>query len=224
MTRNTLLGLSMLLAGAAPGVALAQTAQSTPYLQDSSITGFGSTITINRLPIAVSGGGFVFKDVTVTLTTDGSGTLSSNAAVTQAQSVSPITSNIMAGTYYLTNNSYNELLVSGPSSIGKGGEAEWTLSPVQSGYGAYPCGSPGEFYTGPLSSNPFYARLKAAKITSTEYSYGVVDSGTGCSSPFATGAIIGVSQVGDNLKIASFTNNGKDQSTPVTSYVYGLAQ
>ena len=221
-TRRTTFLFPILLACAAPAVACAQ---SVPSLQDSSVTGYGSTVTINRLPISTSSGGTVFKDVTITLTTtDGQGTLASSAAVTQQLSIQPAKSNIVAGTYYLTSNGYNELSISGPASVGKGGEGEWTIAFVRDGDNGAPCGSPVEFYTGPLSGNPYYARLKAAKITNAEYQYGVVDAGTPCGSPFATGAIIGVSQVQNTLTIASFTNNGQDQSTPVTSYVYGLAQ
>ena len=220
-TRRTTFLFPILLACAAPAVAWAQ---SVPSLQDSSVTGYGSTVTINRLPISTSSG-YVFKDVTITLTTtDGQGTLAGGAVVTQALSVPLSTSNIVAGTYGLSIATYQQVLVSGPAAIGKGTEAKWTITPAAVYSGPYPCGAPSEFYTGPFNANPLYPRLKAAKINDTEYSYGVIGSGTGCGSPFAPGAIIGVSQVGNQLQIATFTNNGQDQSTPVTSYVYGLVQ
>ncbi len=48
------------------------------------------------------------------------------------------------------------------------------------------------WYVGPITSNPLYARLKAAGITYTAWSYGVT-GGTGCYGPWEADSIIGLS-------------------------------
>ena len=219
MTRHDAIRLSVLLACTAPCPALAQ---SLPYMQDYSVTGFDTTVTIVRLPIKTAGGKFVFKDVTVTLSsTDDQGTLKSTAKVVQANSPMLNTSTIVAGQYARSDAPSDQFLVSGPGPLADGGEAKWTIVAAA---GSYPCGAPSTFYTGPLKGNPLYTRLQAAAINSPEYNYGIIDAGSTCTGSYSSGGIIGVAQIGSQIEVATFTSNGQDQSTPISRLLYNAVQ
>jgi hypothetical protein len=113
------------------------------------------------------------------------------------------------------------ITVSGPG-VTEAGTTAWSLasSPGAWGY-TYP--NSATWYTGPIASNPLAARLQAAKITSTDYSYGMVGSESWTEDgTWYTGTLIGVSQIGNTLTIVSFTTGGKDYSTPVDSITYTL--
>jgi hypothetical protein len=67
-----------------------------------------------------------------------------------------------------------------------------------------------------------YSRLKAAGITSTAWSYGVIGS-SGCavdSSDWYPRSLVGLSQTGNTLTIVSFTSGGSDSSTPRDQITY----
>jgi hypothetical protein len=73
------------------------------------------------------------------------------------------------------------------------------------------------------------ARLRKVNITSTAWTFGISGGGIAFScggSPFfnwGNGSIIGVSQTGNTITIASFTNNGFDSASPVDQITYTLA-
>jgi hypothetical protein len=204
------LGAAAILATAAPAAA-----QSAPYLDYSDLYGAGGTITITRLPIKEPSGTVVFKDATITVTADANGTL--KAKVTkQASSVVLVTSNVQAGVYARSDSGSSKFRISGPGALG-GGEAEWTIVTVE----GTPCGSPAEFYTGPLSQNPLYSRLQAAGITDTSYSYGIINNGSPCTG-WGSNYLIGVAPIGSQVQVALFTDpaTGSDQPTPYARYLY----
>ena len=75
-------------------------------------------------------------------------------------------------------------------------------------------------------------RLKKAGITSAGWSYGVGGYSCGTNSPnwnyninsltWYSGSLIGVSQSGNAVTIASFTYNGSDYSSPQGQITYRL--
>jgi hypothetical protein len=90
------------------------------------------------------------------------------------------------------------------------------------------CTIPGtaEFWVGSLTSSPIAARLKAAKITSTDWSYGELGPVT-CipginGNNWQTNGLIGLSQVGNTVTVASFSVDGVDYSQPVDELTYTL--
>jgi hypothetical protein len=75
---------------------------------------------------------------------------------------------------------------------------------------------------GPIANSPLAARLKAAGITSTAWSYGVT-GGEACFGTWPDDGLIGLSQTGNKLTIVGFTNNTGDKNEPVDTISYTLS-
>ena len=77
-------------------------------------------------------------------------------------------------------------------------------------------------YDGTITNNPIYARIQAAEIKFTGWSYGFGGGYYGGEgSDWYTNSLLGFSQVGDTLTIQSFTDaSGKDHSQPVNQVTY----
>ncbi len=212
------------LAGVGATAAIA--ASSTIYLDYSNVIATGSSIFLNRLPIQLPSGTIIYKDVTIQLNSDSTGLVSDVSPIVQATSPNLLSANFRAGTYVLPSITSSGFAMTGPGAVPGSVMTKWEVNatPTKSQY----CGSPAVFYAGPLSAHPSTTRLKAAGITSTEYSYGIIGAGAGCSSysgaSFLTGALVGFSQSGSLLTIASFTtySDGKDHNVPVQSITYRL--
>lgn len=204
--------------------ATAYASDSSIYLEYSNVTAVGSRITITRLPIQKPNKQFIYKDVVIELKADSNGNLTYVPSTPQQKLSPPLISNrFVSGRYvYPADTSYGFLL-SGPSSVP--GSSATKFEVTKSSSLNSNCAGPAIFYVGALSANPNYARIKAAKITSVEYSYGVMGSGASCSisgGSFHTGALVGFSQSGNLLTIATFTttNGRRDQNTPVSFITY----
>lgn len=127
-----------------------------------------------------------------------------------------------AGTYVNPGDTRYGLVLAGPSAVTGSAMVKWQTSP-SSKLGQV-CGAPAVFYVGPVKNNPLYAtRLKPAGIASPEYSYGIIQSLTPCARPWQAGSIVGVSQSGAFLTIATFTDaQGADAATPQDLRTYRL--
>jgi hypothetical protein len=214
--------------------ALAQSAGAatpTPFLEDSTIVGAGGTLTATRVPVETATGSIVYQDVTIQLNATTKGGLTLAPGYPKVQPSPPlITSGFLAGNYAgpttLANGKFL-INVTGPG-VGVGGTTIWSLAASK---GANICTAPisATWYSGPIADNPLAVRLKKDKITSTDYSYGVVGASTSynCSSGtpnyyllFEQDALVGVSQTQGSLTIVSFTYNGTDNETPVAQITY----
>ncbi|HUB80591.1 MAG TPA: hypothetical protein VMB03_17425 [Bryobacteraceae bacterium] len=193
---------------------------STPMFQNATITGSGNAITATRVPVLLSTSLVVYVDVTIQFNADQNGNLSISGSPTFAQSATPITGNFVAGTYLAPNTMFNGkglIVVSGPA-VGDGGTTMWSLTTAPgTDPSIYPVSA--TWWVGPLANNPYATRLNAASITSTAYSYGIASAQNGdCIAPWCagvTGNIIGVSQTGNVLTIASFSDDGTlDKNVP----------
>jgi hypothetical protein len=204
----------------------------SPYaeFQYSTLTATTNTINATMVPIVLSNGTTVYKNLTipfkVTETVKGTTTTVTLTAetITEVPSPTPIIGNFIAGTYTGPGGGVKEVVtLTGPSVV-SGGATEWTVATSPSATG---CTWPttGTFYVGPITGNPIYARLKKAGITSSVYYYGILGAANDCfpSNAWYQGSIVGFSQVGSSLNIVSFTNNGtQDQSTPADQITYQL--
>ncbi len=226
-----------------PCAVMAQALQSQPAttrLQDAVVVAKGSTISITRLPIHTANG-TIFRDVTIQLQVDSQGhvTLATDAAgravaagmppapvplpsvpsggpssqpIELAQRPSPpiVMQIFRAGTYATPDGGLVRVEDRGNDLINH--VPMWTLSSD----GASGLGS-ATWYSGPPQMNPRYRRLRTAGITDTSYAYGTSDSGT--AELFASGALIGVQQVGPSaLRIVSFKRGCcTDMDTPTAS-------
>lgn len=221
--RATRLATFVTLFTAWPFVARAQ----APYalLQNSAIIGSGNTITATQVPVVLGSGVTVYVNLKLQFDVDSTGNLTVSSGYPQVfASPSLLTSSFIAGTYVgpnSINNGENIITISGPA-VTAGGATIWTLTtPSGASSATYPATA--SWYVGPLASSPYAARLKAAGITSTAWSYGVL-GGPSLDGWFSNG-LIGVSQVGNTLTFASFTADfGKDSNLPFDQITYTLKQ
>lgn len=195
--------------------------------QYSANVAVANTITLTRTPVTV-GTTTTYWDITINLTP----VLNTSDVVT---SFTPSVTAVHSPS--LTVGAFKAGIYVGPAAIDTGkmgftltgpgiasGVTTWTTSSA-AGYDGCSVPNTAEFWVGTLSSNPIYARLKKAGITSTDWSYG--ELGTVACVPgdvdhynWSTNAIIGLSQVGNTITIASFSSNGTDYSTPVDQFTY----
>jgi len=207
-------------------VASAQTPQA--FFERSTLTGSGNTVSATNVPVVISGI-TVYVNVTMQFNVDHNGNLTLSSGYPQVVAAPNLLSgSFMAGTYVGPSSVASGaalVTVSGPG-VTDGGASTWSLSATT---GADKCTYPvsATWYVGPIASNPMAARLTKAGITSTAWSYGV--SGVGvtnaCNAGYWTfqgGALIGVSQSGNKITVASFTDNGNDTSAPVDQIAYTL--
>lgn len=200
--------------------------------QYSSLTGSGNIIKVTRVPVADSSGNITYQDITIQFDNDGNGNLSLSAGFpTMASSPGLVVSSFQSGKYAGPRNVANgkaSIAVSGPGVV-SGGSTAWSSASTSD---ADPCTYPvsATWYVGPTDNNPMAARLKKVGITSTAWNYGISGGGIAFScggSPFfnwGNGAIIGVSQTGNTITFASFTNNGFDAASPVDQITYTISQ
>ena len=237
---STIKGAAALVAVSAFAVlAIGSAHGGTPtiYVEDATITGAGDTVTTSRIPVQTSTGSIIYYDVTTVYGVTSKGVLSvlSN---TIAQSPNLIISNFQPGTYAAPSTYDWTELLTGPG-IASGGTTAWSFS-VNGGKNES-CGVPttATWYTGAISSNPYYPRIKAAGITTTDYGgFGIVgparevcynSSNNELSYYFGTengrAALIGAAQTGSSLTISSFTDtSGKDHSAAVDTITFTLSK
>jgi len=207
-------------------------AQTPPYslFQYATLTGSGNTLTATSIPVVTSAGVTVYVNVNIQFNVDSNGVLTIATGypqVTQAPAI--LASSFKAGNYIGPSNVNNGkmfITVNGPG-VTAGGATEWSAGASAGADGCtYPTSA--TWYVGPLANNPLAARLQAAGITSTAWSYGL-GGAHGCSNGdnFDTNTLLGVSQTGNSITFASFTNNiftnnGKDSAVPVDQITYTL--
>ena len=172
----------------------------------------------------------IYKNLTLVFNVDASGNLSIATGYPKTVAApTPIISGFKAGKYVgpsTINGGEMFIIVSGPG-LASGGATEWTLAAAT---GASGCTFPdsASWWVGPLTSSPLYARIKAAGITSTAWSYGTASSeceGSNNNAAWYPNTLIGISQVGNSLTIASFTDDThKDHNEPVDQVTYTLTQ
>src|SRR5271165_6702962 len=204
------------LAGVLPGGARAAT--PTAFFEYSGIVGEGSTISITRVPVEMSNGKIVYKDVTIEFSVEPNGTLDLVAG-SPSQAPSPVlnTSHFQAGMYFTqvaASVAFGTLAGGGP---GSGGSTEWTFSVVNapSGYQG-PVEASWQTLTPPVD---LQGRITNDKIVlDPALSYGSEGQGN----YWRPDSLIAAQQVANTLNIETFTNpgNGADYSSPQASVVF----
>ena len=160
-------------------VASAQTL-TPPYaiFQNAAITASGNTINATRVPVITQSGVPVYVDVAIQFNVDNNGNLSIASGFPQfAPSPALLTSQFKPGTYVGPSSLLGgkaRIVVSGPG-IAAGGATQWSASAAP---GADSCTIPlsATWHAGAPSSGPYAARVAAAKITNTDFSYGIATS------------------------------------------------
>lgn len=217
--------------------------KGTPYalFQYANLVGSGSTLTASRIPVVVAAGNTIFKNITIQFDVDPDGNLTLSPDNPQISDAPPLqVSSFKAGSYIGPGSilgGKTPAFVDGPGAT-DGGATTWSFG---TGSGADPCTYPNSatWYVGPMENTPVAARLKAAGITSTAWSYGVANGpyvGFNCASnrglsfgnyQWEPGTLIGVSQSGNAVTIASFTDDPssgprRDYNAPVAQITYRL--
>jgi hypothetical protein len=202
-------------------------AVNPPYAQfaNSTLTSSVNTITATWVPV-VTATGTTYQNVVIVFDVDATGKLTVAPGYPQiVPAPSVVVANFKAGTYVGPSSVLggNALIkVSGPG-VTKGGATEWSLAVAPTANSCtYPTSA--TWYVGALANNPLYQRIKAAGITSTAWSYGIVGSYQ-CSidgNDWYTGALVGLSQIGNTITIMSFTTGVTDHSMPVDQITYTL--
>jgi hypothetical protein len=203
-------------------------APTPPYalFQYASLTGSGNTITATQIPVVTATGVTVYENLTLQFNVDASGNLTIASGFPQIiPAPTLITSGFKTGTYVGPSTILSGtalVAISGPG-VTDGGATEWSLSAAA---GANSCTYPysANWYVGSIANNPNAARLKAAGITSTAWSYGVGSASqcSGANNNWFDNALIGVSQVGNTITIVSFSFQSFDYSTPQAQITYTL--
>lgn len=211
--------------------------KGAPYalFQYSTLVGSGNTLTASRIPVVIAAGNTIFKNITIQFDVDPDGNLTISPDNPQMSDAPPLqVSSFKAGSYIGPGSILDgktPAFVDGPG-VTDGGATSWSFSTAP---GSDTCTYPGSatWYVGPIDSNPVAARLKKVGITSTGWSYGVASGprhSTDCTKSFLRfygsdwepGTLVGVSQSGNAITIASFTNNSVDRSAPVAQITYRL--
>lgn len=210
--------------------------KGTPYalFQYATLVGSGNSLTASRIPVVVAAGNTIFKNITIRFDVDPDGNIILSPDYPQISDAPPLqVSSFKAGSYIGPGSilgGKTPAFVDGPGAT-DGGATSWSFS---TGSGADTCTYPNSatWYVGPIDNTPVAARLKKSGITSTAWSYGVANGPTHnsfCTSgglfsggKWSPGTLVGVSQSGNAVTIASFTDSGTDFSAPVAQITYRL--
>lgn len=200
-----------------------------PQMQYATIVGSGNTITATQVPV-VTDTGVVYQDLILQFDNDAYGGLTMTSGFpVSAPSPQLQTASFQQGNYKTASTVLGGkglIAVSGPG-VTVGGATAWSLSTRD---GADGCTYPRTvvWYVGPIESSPIAARLKKAGITSKFWSYGITGGG-GCLYQDAWGGnnIVGLSQIGNTLTIATFSGNGSanaDHPEPIDQLTFTLTK
>jgi hypothetical protein len=204
-------------------------ATATILGQYASNVAVANIVTLFRTPVTV-GAATTYWDITIEVTP----TLNTSGVVTGFKTA---TSAVHSPT--LLVGAFKAGIYQGPAGIDSGGMGLTLTGPgigsgvttwsIATAPGYDPCTIPGtaEFWVGPLTSSAIAARLKAAKITSTDWSFGEMGTYTCYPGAFnennwPINGILGFSQVGNTITVASFSAYGTDYSQPVDELTYTL--
>lgn len=208
------------------------TPATPPYalFQYSNLSGSANTLTATRVPVVTAPGKTIYLDLTLQFDVNSDGNLTLSSGYPQVfLSPALVESPFVPGRYvgpstYLSGKAILDVI--GPRAVAGG--TMWLTSIATGGHQyTYPISA--TWYVGPIESSPYAARLKKAGIISTAWpwSYGVTGLSV-CSDPcwerwgYNANILIGVTQIGNTLTIASFTYRGQDTSTPVDQITYKL--
>jgi len=191
----------------------------TPYaeFQNSTLTGSTNTIAVSNLPVVTSTGSIIYDNVTIQFDVAADGTLTVGS--TQFTTAPRVNANGFEGGTYQQAGNGEIIVVSGPG-ITNGGSTQWSFATTSGGcvnqYSA-------AWYVGPIKNSPFYARIVAAGVPLTGFSYGIGGAAATCTnSTWGANSLLGFSQTGGQMSIVSFTLNGLDQSQQVAQISYSL--
>jgi hypothetical protein len=192
-------------------------------LQYASVVSAAYTITITRAPVTTSTGAVIYEDITLQFAVGATGQITfASSEPTVVPSPNLLVAGFEAGTYVNAAVGENMGFVLAGPGIGAG-VSVWSITLAATYWYATTPGN-ATFWVGPIANSPIAARLTAAKITSNDWSYGVLGTQEAYAAPYwSVGDLLGFSQVGNTVTVARFTNNLKvDVNLPVDQFTYTL--
>jgi hypothetical protein len=205
-------GLAITLAAASSNAATTPTA----YLEYSGIVALGKSITVTRLPVVDATGAVRYVDVGISFKVDNAGGLTFASKPTAVPSPNLVTSNFVAGRYYVKVASATTEFANLTSGVGAGGATVWTLIMEKPADAAFP--NQAIWQTGNPAPD-VATRLATAKVPNNpNYSYGL--SPVGNTYYFPTNGLLAAQQVNSNLNLVSYTYNKGDVASQVGSVVF----
>lgn len=136
------------------------------YFEEGIVSPSGQQITVLRLPVRLSNGKLVYKDVTLRFTMTNGKLKFATGFPKVANSPALLTGPFVAGEYYSAANKSHIYKLDGPVP-GPNGRQQWTMT-----YPNYPLQI--TFYTGAIKGHPLEDRIKAAGINAP-YTFGIID-------------------------------------------------
>ena len=190
-------------------------------LQYASVVSAANTVTITRAPVTTSTGALIYEDIALQFAVGAGGQITfAFAEPTVVPSPILLVAGFEAGTYVDADFDNMGFVLAGPG-IGVG-VSVWSVT-LAATHGTGTTPSNATFWVGPIANSPIAARLKAANITSTNWSYGVLSTQEFYLANWALGNLLGFIQVGNTVTVARFTNNtGIDVNVPVDQFSYTL--
>ncbi|NOS75295.1 MAG: hypothetical protein HOP36_12340 [Methyloglobulus sp.] len=213
---KTLVVLGSMLIGASAAVA----AVPALFLEQSSITGVSDTLKASRVPVRNAAGAIKYYDIEIKLQLDALG-VPVLAPLYPVVGLSPALTvgQFKAGKY---KDAYgNVYTVSGPGAA-SGGRTTWAILLTKTGTSCPSCSlNSGSWTTGAIAGHPIQPVLTAQGITSTAYSWGIIDAANGTSLPplylcSAASRAVGASQSGNLLALNGFCGGNNLQTDVMT--------
>ena len=164
------------------GASLAVAAVPALFLEQSSITGASDIIKASRVPVRNAAGAIKYYEIEMKFQIDAAG-LPVLAPLYPVIGPSPnlTVGAFKAGKYKDTYD--NVYTVSGPGAAA-GGRTTWAIQLTKLGTSCPSCAiNSGSWTTGAIAGHPIQPVLTAQGITSTAYSWGIVNAANGTSSP-----------------------------------------
>ena len=189
----------------------------------ATIVGQGPVIQVDRLPVTTSAGKILYRDVTISFTTDGNGGLQLNGAPVVVPSPNLITNHFQPGEYFaqVGNAVAYAYLTSGVDP--EDGSTSWSFT-IENEPSPFPAPPQAEWQTGAPAPDLAQRIANAGIPIDPDLSYGTNGEqapGEGCGQPFAQNGLVAAQQIGKQLTIWSFTRIcNADQSTAAGSITF----
>ena len=211
------------------GASLAVAAVPALFLEQSSITGASDIIKASRVPVRNAAGAIKYYEIEMKFQIDAAG-LPVLAPLHKARRNQPYpvigpSPNLTVGAFKAGKykDTYdNVYTVSGPGAAA-GGRTTWAIQLTKLGTSCPSCAiNSGSWTTGAIAGHPIQPVLTAQGITSTAYSWGIVNAANGTSSPplyycWLDSRAVGASQSGSLLAL-----NGYCAGTNLQTHVMTL--
>jgi hypothetical protein len=193
------------------------------FMQSATISGAGNALTLGRVPVKDANGKITYKDISMLFTVDNAGNVTLDPQSVSITSSPPLNAGTFKPGHYRGYKACNEADCKGDFTVGtgggNGGRISGSIQRINIFQGAGSADISDVFNaswtSGPINGHPDEAKLKAAGITSTAYSWGVMGTAGAFTkgSGWRAGDIIGAIQTGNQLTLVNFGDDNKSDAS-----------